>query len=166
MPKIKSVKTTTVVEKTAVSVVEEHEVVSVNYSSEPDYIKIYLNTIMYLVDIPMGVSDVMKCVLMQLPYASDEVPLVVLNGFMKKMFAKKIGKSEQFVSDSITKLVKGKLLFRVGGPHSATFQVNPHVFGRGKWEDIKKLQLNVAFSPEGKTFWGEVQRGRRARTKK
>jgi hypothetical protein len=33
---------------------------------------------------------------------------------------------------------------------SHTYVVNPHIFGRGKWQDVKKIRMLVEYSEEGR----------------
>lgn len=157
MPKTAQIETINFIDYKTGELKESTEAVSINYGSEPDFIKLYLNTIMYLEDMPQGISNVLMCILKRIPYMDEEDQSVYLPSEVKKRIAKKIGKSEQYVSDSITALIKGKILFRVGSKHSTCYQVNPHIFGRGHWKDIKKLQLHINFESTGTTFWTEVQ---------
>ena len=149
-----STKTITTIETVKTKVT--HEAITVNYGTEPDFIKLYLGTVMYLADMPTGIAGVLACIIRRIPYMDEEDQSVYLPGEAKRMIAQKLGKSEQYVSDSITALVKGKILFRLGTRHSTRYLVNPHIFGRGHWKDIKELQLHVNFNANGTSFWSEV----------
>lgn len=131
--------------------------------TEPDFIKVYLNTIMFLTDIPQGVGAVLKCILQNSSWADNNQQMVIITNPIRAMIAKKLGKSKQYVADSITNLVKGKILYRIGSSRSGCYQVNPHLFGKGRWEDIKKLQLHIDFEAEGTTFWTEVQNSKKVK---
>lgn len=157
MPKTTQVKTVNFLDGKTGEIITSHEAITINYGSEPDFIKLYLNTIMYISDMPQGISNVLMCILKRVPYMDEDDQSVYLPGEVKKRIAKKIGKSEQYVSDAITALVKGKILFRIGSKHSTCYQINPHIFGRGHWKDIKKLQLHIDFDATGTTFWTEVK---------
>lgn len=139
---------------------------AIKYDNEPDYIKVYLDAIMFLSEMPQGISDVMKCILKRVPWANANDQRIVLTKPIKESIAADIGKSEKYVSDSISTLTKGKLLFRVGSVRSACYLVNPHIFGRGSWEDVKKAQLQINFDFEKceKTFWAEVQKSKNGET--
>ena len=49
----------------------------------------------------------------------------------------------------MTDLVKGKVLFRVD---KGVYRFNPYLFGKGDWQDIAKLRLEVNYDLKGKSF--------------
>lgn len=54
------------------------------------------------------------------------------------------------VSNAITELVKGKILYRVG---TGAYNFNPYLFGKGDWQDVSRLRLEVNYDDiKGKTF--------------
>lgn len=122
--------------------------------AEPPYVKMYLDTILYLKDLPKGHNPILMSILKRLPWANQEQD-IALNAGIKRKIAKEVGCSVSKVNNAITDLVKGEVLFRID---VGVYQVNPHLFGRGEWNDIAKLRLEVTFDKNGKTILGEIER--------
>ncbi len=122
--------------------------------TEPPYVKMYLDTILYLKDLPKGHNPILMSILKRLPWANQDQD-IALNAGIKRKIAKEVGCSVSKVNNAITDLVKGEVLFRID---VGVYQVNPHLFGRGEWNDIAKLRLEVIFDKNGKTILGEIER--------
>ena len=138
-------------------VLSEKENYVISIPSEPNFVKLYIDAVMYISDMPTGVSGVMQCILKRLPYADAEEQGIMINKYTRTKIAEELGMSEDYVRKSITALVKGKILIHDDTtPRSCNYKVNPYIFGRGDWKDIEKLRLHVEFNAKGKTFWGEV----------
>ncbi|MNG04628.1 hypothetical protein D3C84_877730 [compost metagenome] len=68
---------------------------------------------------------------------------IVLNAYKKKEIAAELGfNSVQSLNNNINKLVKEKIMFRKG---TGTYVMNAFLFGRGNWEDIKKIRLELVY---------------------
>lgn len=133
-------------------IISQEETTVLRIPKEPDYIKLYLDTILYLSDLPGKHSKVLNALLKRVPFAnsSEGGMVIALNGFVKKQIAAELQlKNVRSLDNSITEMVKGEILFRLG---SGTYLLNPHLFGRGNWSDIQQLRLTVDFSADGKTF--------------
>lgn len=154
MPKIKqSVET---------SVLNEHgEIVSkranrvLSWGAEPPFIKLYLQDITYHADLPKNYSNILFELLKRMSYAGDkEGMVIVVNSYIKDKIAADLGLTgkdpKQSIDNAISKLVKGKLLIRIG---RGTYRANPYFFGRGDWQDISRLRLEIDYDEiKGKTF--------------
>lgn len=127
---------------------EEH---TVNWGTEPNYIKLYLDNILYLTNLPKGLNSVLNAFLLRMSYGNQ----LVLNAALKRQIAKEINLSESSINNAITKLVQGEILKRID---TGLYLFNPHLFGKGEWRDIAKIRLKVEFSPEGKTMMAEIER--------
>ena len=54
------------------------------------------------------------------------------------------------INNAITDFVKGKILYRVD---VGMYNFNPFLFGKGDWQDISRLRLEVNYDDiKGKTF--------------
>jgi hypothetical protein len=126
--------------------------VSYDLGQEPPYIKMYLDTVLYLKDIPKGYNSVLLSILKRIPWANQNQEIAI-NAHIKRGIASELQCSYSTVEHAITDFVKGEVLLRVG---TGTYQVNPHLFGRGEWKDIGKLRLTIDFDANGKTIMGEV----------
>ena len=129
---------------------------------EPPYVKLYLDTVMYLCDLQERHSGVLMAILQFAPFADAEHQFIILNRGIKMRIAEMIGKTENYVSHTIMELAKGKILIHDNrSPRSSSYQINPHIIARGDWKNIEKLRLHVDFSTEGKSFWSEIQIAKR-----
>ncbi len=52
-------------------------------------------------------------------------------------------------------LTKGDLLYRIA---RGMYRVNPNFFGKGDWQDIARLRLEIIFDANGKTIMGEIEK--------
>lgn len=128
--------------------------VSYSLGSEPPYVKMYLDTILYLKDLPKGYNPVLLSILKRLPWANQEQGIAI-NAALKRIIAKEVCCSVSRIDHAITDFVKGELLYRMD---TGLYRVNPNLFGRGEWADIAKLRLEITFDAQGKTIMGEIGR--------
>lgn len=123
-------------------------------SAEPDYVKLYFKHMLYLKDLPKGLNSILMELLKYMTYAEDG-NMLYLNSEMKKRIAKDLNTSVGYIDKAITQFVKGDLLFRRG---LGTYEVNSHLFGKGKWEHIQQIQMTVTFDSNGKTIMSEIKK--------
>lgn len=122
--------------------------------NEPPYVKMYLDTVLYLKDLPKGYNPVLMAILKRLPWANQDQDIAI-NAGMKRKMAKEIGCSVSRINNAITDFVKGEVLYRVD---TGVYQVNPYLFGKGDWNDIARLRLEIIFDNDGKTILGQIER--------
>ena len=130
---------------------QREEDLTINWGREPNYIKLYLDTVLYLKDLPKGLNTVLYALLKRMSYGNQ----LVLNAALKRQIAKEIELSVSSINNAITKFVKGELLERID---TGLYRVNPHIFGKGEWKDIAKIRLEVRFDSEGKTIMSEIEK--------
>lgn len=123
--------------------------------SEPDFIKLYINRLAKIQGLNNSQSSILFEIAKKMPWADNADQEIALNSYLKEKIAKHLNVKLQYVNDTISKLVKEGMLIRVGNPRSGTYTINPLYIAKGKWEDIKKLQLKISFSPKK----GEVIEG-------
>lgn len=132
---------------------------TMQWESEPDYIKVYLTDICYLTNIPRACGDVLRYLCKIAAYADDEDfggMVILLNPYNRKIIQNKLGfQNSQSLTNAITELVKGKVLFKLGG---GAYRLNPYLFGKGNWKDIKKLRATITWDSAGKTIKTEIER--------
>lgn len=151
----------TIINETTGEVISSRETHTLKIPGEPNFVKLYIDAVMYISDIPTGVSKIMLCILKRLPYADSKEQGIQINKYVRTRIAEELGVTEEYVKKSIMALVKGHLLIHDDTTkRSCNYKVNPYVFGKGEWKDIEELRLNVKFNAEGKTFWGEVQKSK------
>ncbi len=119
------------------------------YSTEPDYIKLYLHDLMYLSDLPERYAKVLFALLPQASWAKDGMRVTVTAG-SKRLMCKDLGfKSTQTISNALSDMTKANILHRI---ETGVYALNPMFFGRGDWRDIQALRLKVDYKLTGKTF--------------
>lgn len=132
-------------------ILRSEEEKTINWGSEPNYVKLYLDNILYLSDLPKGLNSVLASLLKRMSYGNQ----LVINAALKRQIAEEIGLSVSSINNAITKFVKGNLLERID---TGLYLVNPHLFGKGEWKNIAKIRLNVTFDSRGKTMMAEIER--------
>jgi len=150
MAKVTMSNTKTIIDEEGV-IKQREEDLTINWGREPNYIKLYLDTVLYLKDLPKGLNTVLYALLKRMSYGNQ----LVLNAALKRQIAKEIELSVSSINNAITKFVKGELLERID---TGLYRVNPHIFGKGEWKDIAKIRLEVRFDSEGKTIMSEIEK--------
>ncbi|MHB0803751.1 replication/maintenance protein RepL [Bacillus thuringiensis] len=147
MPKVSMVETTKIM-NTNGEKVEETKTMILNYGKEPDYIKIYLDNIMFIAEIPGWVSRIMYELIKTVSYA-NKGQFIIVNAGYKRILAENLGIKPQSVTNAINDLVKKDILIR---KESGVFLLNPQYFGKGEWKDIAKIRYEIELSAHGKTL--------------
>jgi hypothetical protein len=115
---------------------------------EPDFIKLYLNRLAKIQGLNNSQANILFEIAKLMPWASDDEQFIILNAFTKERIAKKLGVQMQYIKDSVSKLTKEGMLIKAGSARSAAYTVNPLYIAKGRWEDIKKLQLRITFDQQ------------------
>jgi hypothetical protein len=118
---------------------------TINIRSEPPYIKLYLEDIEKLYNLPNNSSTVILELLKELNYNG----LIPLNSTTKKLVCEKVKYTTGSLDNYLTSLVK-KDIFRKEG--RGCFRPNPHLFGKGDWAKISKertVWLKVSYKKDG-----------------
>lgn len=100
-----------------------------SWGDEPSYIKLYLQDIMYLSDMPKKYVAVTEALLKRIAYAGDEDGLCVsLLPRTKKAICDELGwKTVASLDNALQKLLAGKILYRVD---RGMYRFNPYLFGK------------------------------------
>lgn len=151
MPKIKQSIERTEYDGETGEITKKIENTVLSWGSEPPYIKLYLQDILYLSDLPKSHENILFELLKRATYAGDEYGMsVTLSSGLKKIIAKTLNiKNIRSINNCLSELVKGKILFRI---ETGVYQFNPYLFGKGDWQDISSLRLNIDYDINGKTF--------------
>lgn len=110
---------------------------------EPDYVKLYVSDILRLTDVPKSGNDIMFAMLKRMTYNND----IALYAPVKREIANELGIKEITVSKAIELFTNKSILVR---KDRGLYIINPYFFGRGKWEEIKKIRLQILYSKEGR----------------
>ena len=123
---------------------------------EPPYIKVYLDHLNYLSDIPKTCSKVLMALLKHISYADDTDGGMIVQptGWTRKRIMSKLGyTNSQSLTNALTQLVKGKVLFKLTG---GAYRLNPYLFGKGEWTAVERLRTTITYDLKGRTFQTEV----------
>lgn len=119
---------------------------------EPPYIKLYLENVLYLVDIPKSFLNLVHALLKRATYADAEDGLSInLASYTKKKICEELKwKNLQSLNNALNKLCQGMILKRLG---TGVYQFNPFLFGRGDWKDIENIRITWEYNKlTGRTF--------------
>lgn len=151
MPKIRqSVETKVLDEKTGKFVTKRANK-TLSWGEEPSYIKLYLEDIMYLSDMPKQYAGLTMALLKRMSYAGDEDGMcVTLIPRIKKAICGELGwDNVKSLNNALSKLVEGNILHRID---RGLYQFNPYLFGKGDWQDVGRLRLDITYDVKGRTF--------------
>jgi hypothetical protein len=132
------------------ALIERREDKTYILDDEPPYVKLYLDTILFLRSLPKGYNPVLLAFLKRMSYANQQ-QLVYFNTQMKLDIANELKVSKSRIDHAITDFVKGKIMLKVGTGRSSTYQLNPHLFGKGKWSEIEGIRNTIVFNAVGQT---------------
>lgn len=138
-------------------VTRETKTTTTNWGTEPDYIKLYLQDVLYLSDLPTQYASALMAIVKRVTYAGDDHGMcLILAPMIRDDMCKELGlKNRQSLANVLQKLVKGQILFHVG---RGVYRLNPYLFGRGTWADIAKIRMEVNYYPQaGRTFAATVE---------
>lgn len=147
MPKVSMIETTKTVSADGEKL-EEIKAITFNYGKEPDYIKVYLDNIMFLAEISGWIGKIMYELIKSVSYA-DKGQFLIVNAGYKRILAENLGIKPQSVTNAINQLAKKGILIR---KESGVFLLNPQYFGKGDWKDISKIRYEVELNAQGKTI--------------
>lgn len=133
---------------------EQKTVKYVTTGKEPDFVKLYLDDVLYMSNMPPGLSALMYELLQYVSYADRGAELSLSTG-LRKRIAEKLGMTPAVFNNSLSKLTKGKILKLVD---RGLYQLNPYFFGRGEWKDISRIRATWDYDAiKGKTFRGVIE---------
>lgn len=109
---------------------------------EPPYIKMYVDDITRLKDLPPGMSKILMELIKSMGY-NNVIPTYKP---IKQMICARLGIRMDYLNKAISTFHKKGLLIRL---HRGIYVADPELFARGKWEDIKNLRLVVEYAEDG-----------------
>lgn len=128
-------------------IVEETEQTTFNFGKEPDYIKVYLDDIIFLSELPNWISKVLYKLIKSVSYA-NKGQYVIINAGYKRIIAEELEIKPQSVTNAINQLTKKNILIK---KEAGVFLLNPQFFGKGEWKDISKIRYEVEISENQKS---------------
>lgn len=125
---------------------------TLNWGNEPSYVKLYLQDVLYLSDLPKHHEKILFELLRRACYAGEKEGMqVTLNASVKKRIAAALEiQNVRSINNALSDLVRGKVLYR---EDIGLYNLNPYLFGRGDWQDIARLRLEVNYDEiKGRTY--------------
>lgn len=126
-------------------VVKNHESKTSSKEVEPNFVKLYLDDIGRLHGLPPYVSKLLHALAKSMGYKN----VVPMYKPIKEMICADIGIAMESLNKAVVILTKEGILIPVGNGRGL-YMMDPHLFGRGRWEDIKSLRLSIDYSSDGK----------------
>ena len=125
---------------------------TLNWGSEPSYVKLYLQDVLYLSDLPKHHEKILFELLRRACYAGEKDGMqITLNASVKKRIAAALEiQNIRSINNALSDLVRGKILYR---EDIGLYNLNPYLFGRGDWQDIARLRLEIDYDEiKGRTY--------------
>jgi hypothetical protein len=108
--------------------------------NEPAFVKLYLRDILQLKGLPKASHDVLLCVLNEMNWENR----LYLSGPLRRAMLEKLGIKANTLTKVLESFVEDSILLREA---TGVYLVNPHLFGKGTWKDIKAIRLTVTYRP-------------------
>ena len=125
------------------------------YKQEPPYIKLYIQDVLYLKDMPKGLTNVVYALLENAMFADKGLRIYLPTGLKKELISK-IGTTKAAFDNALTKLCKGEIIRRVD---IGVYELNPFFFGKGEWKDIDRIRATWNYDAiKGRTFQAVITR--------
>lgn len=140
--KVTRQETKTVIDHETGEIIKTDDLKSYAVESEPNYVKMYIEDIGKLKDVPPASNDVLGVLVRNMSYGN----MVVMIKPIKDKIKEETGLSLNTINKSIQNLYKAGILIRQS---RSVYIVDPTLFAKGKWEDIKKLRLVIEYNNDG-----------------
>lgn len=121
---------------------QEHDIKR-KTSTEPDYIKLYYKTMMAVQEIDQIPLDFLLALSAQISFANGEKVLFYNNRTTRRAIADYCKCGDNWVSKLIKTSADKGILFKTHD--RGTYEVNPWILAKGKWEHIRELQASFEF---------------------
>ena len=121
-----------------------------NIPSEPPFVKLYVQDIVKLNNLPKGNSGVLYELIKVVDYQNE----INLNPRIKQRICSILNIKPSSLNNAISKLLKKNIICRLG---RGSYFLNPNLFAKGSWSDIRKmrdkyLNLTITYKDGEKTM--------------
>lgn len=116
---------------------------SQSFEKEPSYIKIYVDDIARLKEVPKGMTRILLTLVKAMSYGN----IIPTYKPIKEHICNDLGISINYLNKAIDTFYKKGIILRVA---RGMYMADPELFGRGKWKDIKDLRLLIEYTPDGR----------------
>lgn len=123
--------------------VNKEIVTKLKASKEPEFIKLYLQDVLYLQNIPTGLNNILYEMLKLMSYNN----LMVINSGVKRMISNTLNCSIHTINKALTHFNRSEILIR---QDTGIYLFNPYIFGKGEWKNIESIRATIEWTSEGK----------------
>jgi hypothetical protein len=120
---------------------------------EPKFVKVYMEDLMYLEKMPLGYGAILWQLVRLMNF---ETNVVNLTPQLREDITKNLGCSIHSVNQAISSFMKIGL---ISSTRRGTYVMNPYVFGKGSWQDVKKIRAEIEWSSEGRSIKTTIIKG-------
>lgn len=109
---------------------------------EPDYIKLYIEDISRLKDIPAGMNKVLFEIIKSINYNG----IVMAYMPVKQLMCSNMGITISYLNNCISEFHKKGILIRYA---RGVYIADPNLFAKGSWSNIQNLRLVIQYNTDG-----------------
>ena len=111
------------------------------FEQEPPFVKLYFQDIAKITGLSMGQTDLLFHIVKNMSYKN----IWVAHAYLKEIICMDLGMKLNTLNKYIDFLYKKGILLRL---KRGVYLVNPDLFAKGSWKDIKKLRLSIEYDPK------------------
>jgi hypothetical protein len=134
---------TSIVDSTTGEILRQEHAIKKKTSTEPDYIKVYYQAMMAVNEISEIPLNFLLALSAQIGFANGDKILFYNNKTTRRAISDYCGIGDNMTAKYIRRSVDKGILFST--QDRGTYEVNPWLIAKGKWEHIKELQANFQF---------------------
>ena len=112
---------------------------------EPNFVKLYIQDVGKLMDLSPSGSKVLHMIVRSMNYYN----MVTMLKPVKEMMCQELGISLKTFNNQVDDLYQKGILIRKA---RAVYIVDPELFGKGRWEHVKKIRMIVDYDDKGNKF--------------
>jgi hypothetical protein len=141
------VQTKSIVDQETGEVLAQENVTKIKRAAEPNYVKVYIDCLLTFKELSKSLNPILLEFLRHMSYADQNEEnggqIIYVNAQMKRNIAQKLNLKMDRLNQSLTQFVKSNIFKRLA---PSTYQVNPNLFGKGEWGDIKAIRATFDFN--------------------
>lgn len=133
----------TIIDAASGEILREEHASKKRTSTEPDYIKVYYKTMMAVNGISEIPLDFLLALSAHIGYTNTDRVYFYNNKTIRKAISEFCGIGDNMVQKYLKRCVSKGILFST--EDRGTYEINPWLIAKGKWDNIKKLQASFDF---------------------
>ncbi len=140
--KISKTEITKIIDQNGEIIIDNVKSQSFLIDREPDYVKLYIDDIARLKDIPSGMSKILFEIIKGINYNG----IVMAYKPIKQIMCNNMGISMNYLNKCIDTFHKQGILIRYA---RGVYIADPNLFAKGSWNNIKNLRLIIEYHNDG-----------------